>query len=140
VIQEPGRFQVTVDKGYLSVEANEAPLGKIFEEIGRQAGIDVESGLGSKENITAKLDRVPLEEGLKQLAKNISIFYVQDPINKTRRISRVVVLQGNNLGQSKIESTKVSTKRPIKDSGPAPRLDSFKFEFDPTKFTEKKGK
>ena len=65
---------------------------QIFKEIGKQARIVIDSNIGPEEKITIRLDRVPLEEGIKQLAKNVTVFYTQDPKDKTRQISRVVAL------------------------------------------------
>lgn len=38
---QPGNFQVKFSKGYLSVDANNAPLGKIFEDIGKNGSTKV---------------------------------------------------------------------------------------------------
>ena len=81
-----------VSQGDLSLEANEAPLGQIFQEIGKQAKITFDSNIGPEEKVTIRLDRVPLEEGIKRLAKNVTVFYTETPKDKSRRISRVVVL------------------------------------------------
>jgi hypothetical protein len=48
-----GTFEVKVSRGYLSlVEANNAPLAKVFHEIGKQGNITVESGVGPEEKTT----------------------------------------------------------------------------------------
>ena len=90
--QAPGTFEVKVSQGYLSLEATEAPLVQIFQEIGKQAKITFDSNIGPEEKITIRLDRVPLEDGIKQLAKNVTVFYTENPKDKSHRISRVVVL------------------------------------------------
>ena len=36
------------------------------------------TNIGPEEKITKHLDRVPFEDGIRQLAKNVSVFYVQD--------------------------------------------------------------
>jgi hypothetical protein len=90
--QSPGMFQVQVNHGYLSVTANQAPLVAIFHEIGKQAKIAFDSNIGPEEKITIDLVRVPLEQGIKQVAKNATVFYAENPKDKTRRITRVVVL------------------------------------------------
>ena len=66
-----GMFQAKVTKDYLTLEANEAPLAKVFEEIGKQAEIVVDSDLGPEEKITIQLNHVALDEALNRLAKNI---------------------------------------------------------------------
>ena len=129
--QAAGTFQVKVSQGDLSLEANEAPLGQIFQEIGKQAKITVDSNIGSEEKVTIRLDRVPLEEGIKRLAKNVTVFYTETPKDKSRRISRVVVL---SEGRTQSESVKESASKITK---PAAQPEPFKFEFDPGKFAEK---
>ena len=133
--QPPGTFQVKVSKDYLSLDANQAPLVQIFQEIGKQAKITFDSNIGPEEKITIHLDQVPLEEGIKQLAKNVTVFYAENPKDKTRRISRVVVLSEGK--ESAPRQTKASSE-PVKINKPAPQPEPFKFEFDPGKFAKEK--
>jgi hypothetical protein len=132
--QSPGTFQVNVSQGYLSLEANQAPLVTIFQEIGKQARITFDSNIGLEEKITIHLNRVPLEEGIKQLAKNVTVFYTENSEDKTRRIERVVVLSEGKEGAPM--QTKASAE-PVKVNKPAPQPEPFKFEFDPAKSVEK---
>ena len=128
----PGTFQVQVSKDRLSLDANQAAIAQIFQEIGKQAKITVDSNIGPEEKITIHLDRVPLEEGIKQLAKNVTVFYTENPKDKSRRISRVVVLSEGKEGGPR--QTKASSE-PVK---PAPQREPFKFEFDPGKVAKEK--
>lgn len=128
---QPGSFQVKFSKGYLSVDANNAPLGKIFEDIGKQAGIAVESKVGSEEKITIHFDRVPLEQGIKQLSKNVTIFYGQDSEGKTHRIAKVVVLSGGK--QNALQERVKTPSPPAKANAPVSKPEPFRFEFDPSK-------
>ena len=131
--QSRGRFEVQVSQGYLSLDANEAPLVQIFQEIGKQAKITFDSNIGPEEKVTIRLERAPLEDGIKQLAKNVTVFYTENPKDKSPRISRVVVLsEGSGVsGQAK------PSAQPVKVNKPAPQPEPFKFEFDPGKFAEK---
>ena len=142
--QAAGTFQLKVSQGYLSLEATEAPLVQIFQEIGKQGGIVFNTNIGPQEKITVHLDRVPLEEGIKQLAKNVTVFYTENPEDKTHRISRVVVLsEGKESApmQTKISTQPEKVKQPVpqaaKVNKSVPQPEPFKFEFDPGKFTEK---
>jgi hypothetical protein len=129
-------FQVKVNEGYLSVNAYHAPLVKIFDEIGKQAGIAVDGSIAPEETITIQFERVVLEEGLKRLAKNISIVYTQSPKDKTPRIVKIVVLPEKRKAPppARVEAPTKSSKT----GEPSPRPEPFKFEFDPTKSAEKK--
>jgi hypothetical protein len=133
---QAGNFQLKFSKGHLSVEANQAPLAKIFEEIAKQAKITVDSDIGPEEKVTIQLDHVALEDAIKQLAKNVTIFYAEDPKRKTPRIARLVVLPEGNKQAPQFERAKGLSK-PVKANEPAPQPEPFKFEFDPTKFVEK---
>ena len=133
---QSGSFQVKFSKGYLSVQANEAPVGKILEDIGRQAGITINSSIGAEEKITIQLDQTPLEDGIKQLAKNVTFFYAEDSNNKNPRITKVVVLAEVKKGAPALnyrEAPPQSSKKAENAAEP----ESFKFEFDPTKFVGK---
>lgn len=140
---QPGTFQVKVSKDYISLEANQAPLVQIFAEIGRQAKITFDTNVAPEEKITIRLDRVPIEEGIRQLAKNVSFFYAENPTDKTQRIERVVVLStGSGVsGQGKVSSQAEKRNQPApqqaETSKPPPQSEPFKFEFDPGKFAEK---
>jgi hypothetical protein len=134
--KDPGEsFQVKFNEGYLSVNAYQAPLAKIFDEIRKQAGIAVDGSIGPEEKITIQFERVVLEEGLKRLAKNISIVYTQGPKDKSPRIARIIVLpEGQRAPPARVEAPTKSSKT----SEPSPQPEPFKFEFDPTKSVEKK--
>jgi hypothetical protein len=73
--QSPGTFEVQVSEGNLSLEATQAPLLQIFQEIGKQAKITFDSNIGPEETVTIHLDRVPLEEGIKRLVKRHGFLY-----------------------------------------------------------------
>lgn len=143
-IQMAGAFELKVSNGYLSLKADQAPLAQIFREIARQAGITIDSNIGPEEKITTRLDRVPLEDAIRQLAKNVSVYYVQDAKTNTRRIERVVVLSQQKEGASgqpkkSPEAGKPGERapEPATVKKPSPQPEPFKFEFDPAKSAEK---
>jgi hypothetical protein len=133
-LTKPGTFQVKVNKGLVSLDANEAPVAKIFEEMGKQAGITVDSNIGPEEKITIQFDQTPLEDAMKQLAKNVSFSYAQDSNNKNIRITKVVVLAEEKQSAPALKRPEASPSKKAENPPPEP----FKFEFDPSKFTEKK--
>ena len=96
----------------------------------------MDGSIAPEEKITIQFERVALEEGLKRLAKNISIIYTQDPKDKSPRIARIVVLPEKQTvaAPARVEAPTKSSKT----SEPPPQPEPFKFEFDPTKSVEKK--
>lgn len=143
-----GTFQVKVSQGYLSLDATGAPLVQIFQEIGKQTKIIFDSNIGPEEKVTIRLERVSFEDGIRQLVKNVTIFYTENPKDKTRRISRVVVVSEGKESvpvQNKTSPQPENVKEPAPETAtkkPAPQPEPFKFEFDPGKFSgkEKAGK
>jgi type II secretory pathway component GspD/PulD (secretin) len=133
---QPGNFQVRVSEGYLSVVADEAPVAKILEEIGKQARITVNSRIGPEEKITIRFDQTPLEDAIKQLAKNVTFFYAQDSNNKNPRITKIVVLAERKKGEPALNRPEAPPQSSKKAESP-PQPEPFKFEFDPGKFAEK---
>ena len=132
---QPGTFQVTISKGLVSLEANEAPLAKIFEEIGKRTGIAVEGNIGPAETVTMRLDKVPLEEGIRRLSNNVTILYGEKPNEKGHRITKIVVLSEDKRKATRPQEVKAV--KPSKAAEPEPRPEPFRFEFDPTKSTKK---
>jgi hypothetical protein len=120
-----GVFSIKVSIDTLSLDAREAPLAKVFEEIGKQAGITVEGNIGPTETVTMRLDNVPLEEGIKRLSNNVTILYGAKPNDKGHRIMKIVVLSE--------DKRKVTRSQETKATKPSKRAEPFKFEFDPTK-------
>jgi biopolymer transport protein ExbD len=135
-----GTFQVQVtDDDRLSLNADGAPLTQILREIARQARITIDSNIDPGEKITTRLDRVPLEDGVKRLARNVSVFYAQDSETHRRRIARIVVLAegkpvtGGIKTAAPQEKPKEPSTQPAKENKPQQRPEPFKFQFDPTK-------
>ena len=133
--QSPGTFQIKVSQGNLSLEATQAPVLQILQDIGKQAKITVDTNIGPEEKVTIHLDRVPLEEGIKRLAKTVTVFYTENPKDKSRRISRVVVL---SEGKEGVPTQAKASTQPVKVDKPAQQPEPFKFEFDPAKLSKEK--
>jgi hypothetical protein len=130
-----GALQVKVSKDTLSLDARDAPLAKVFEEIGKQAGIAVEGNIGPAETVTMRFEKVPLEEGIKRLSNNVTILYGGKPNDKGHRITKIVVLSEDKRKVTRSQETKA--EKPSKAAEPPPRPEPFKFEFDPTKDMKK---
>jgi hypothetical protein len=72
----PPVLEVTLENGLLSVNARNAPLGDVLRTIGKQAAVLVTVADDVDDRVTATLTRVPLEEGLRQLARGHSVLLV----------------------------------------------------------------
>jgi hypothetical protein len=67
---------VAVQEGRLSVDVQEADLGAVLAQIGRQAGIRISSGPSSGKRISARFAGVELEEGLRRLLRLSSLSHI----------------------------------------------------------------
>lgn len=92
-------LNVVVQGGQLSVDLQEADMGEVLEQIGRQAGIRISSGPSSGKKVTARFSDVELEEGIRRLLRSVSLshifMYASKPAGAVK-ISEVRV-----LGESK---------------------------------------
>jgi type II secretory pathway component GspD/PulD (secretin) len=66
-------LQVVVQEGRLSVDFQEADLGEVLAQIGRQAGIRISSGPSSGKRVSARFAGVELEDGLRRLLRAVSL-------------------------------------------------------------------
>jgi hypothetical protein len=98
---------VDVQQGRLSVDLQEADLGEVLAQIGRQAGIRMVSGPSSGKRVSARFAGVELEEGLRRLLRLASLshifLYAHGPAG-TIAISEVRV-----LGEGKAEPPRQAT-------------------------------
>ena len=66
-------LQVVVHEGRLSVDVQEADLGEVLAQVGRQAGIRISSGPSSGKRVSARFTGVELEDGLRRLLRAVSL-------------------------------------------------------------------
>ena len=69
-------LHVVVQEGRLSVDVQEADLGEVLAQIGRQAGIRIFSGPNSGKMVSARFAGVELEEGLRRLLRLASLSHI----------------------------------------------------------------
>jgi hypothetical protein len=69
-------LDVVVQEGLLSVDLQEADLGEVLTQIGRQAGIRISSGPSSGKKVSARFASVELEEGLHRLLRLASLSHI----------------------------------------------------------------
>lgn len=67
---------VVVQEGRLSVDLQEADLGEVLTQVGRQAGIRISSGPSSGKRVSARFASVELEEGLRRLLRLASLSHI----------------------------------------------------------------
>jgi subtilisin family serine protease len=85
-------FQLTVSGGLVSLEAKEAGLSGILEELSRKTGVEIVMGAPVDTAVTVSFQGMPLDEALAKLTRNRGIVFSRDKEGGTCRISKVVVL------------------------------------------------
>jgi hypothetical protein len=82
---------VTVKDSLISLEAKNASLKEVLEEIGRKMNIEVFALLPEQEKITTELEKLPLEDAIERLIRNHPHVIVWQ--ESDRRITKITVLQ-----------------------------------------------
>jgi hypothetical protein len=67
---------VVVQEWRLSVDLQEADLGEVLTQVGRQAGIRISSGPSAGKRVSARFASVELEEGLRRLLRLASLSHI----------------------------------------------------------------
>ena len=89
----PGSFVLTVTDRRVSLEANDASLAEIFNELGQKAGIQVDLQTGSgRKNLDQIGTSSLLEDAINRLSDNVAVFYAKDPKEQNYRIAKIAVL------------------------------------------------
>jgi hypothetical protein len=109
-------FVLTVKDNLISLDAKNASLKEILEEIGRKMKIEVLAGIPDTKKITAEFENLSIEEAINKLSTNYS--YAMDSTNGERRITKIIVLEKRTETVLSIPTTKQSTikkeEKPVK--------------------------
>jgi hypothetical protein len=88
-VQAGADFTLQVEDHRASVTADGAPVVRVLEELGRQAGFEVVADIGDDIVFDAKFDGLPMEEAIKRICHSVGYLVVHDPA--TSRVRRVVL-------------------------------------------------
>ena len=129
-----GEFRLTVNGHLVSLQAQEASLRALLEELGRQMGIEVVARLPREQTLTLAFDRLQIEEALERLRAYANIIYLQESTEAHAPIRRIIAIPrqpGEQTGEParsrRAEPSDTATSRP------AP----FQFTFDPAQHEKK---
>jgi hypothetical protein len=141
-------FVLTVKGNLISLEAKNASLKEILEEIGRKMNIEVLALLSEQEKITTEFETLPLEEAIERLIRNYPHLVVSK--EGDRRITRIVALQKSgdpvqsqpavkgpesNRPEKSIKLESQMREEAVKKESPQP--EPFRFQFDPSQYGQK---
>jgi hypothetical protein len=100
-------LQVVVQEGRLSVDVQEADLGEVLAQIGRQANIRMFAGPSAGKRVSARFAGVELEDGLRRLLRLASLSYIF--LHAQGPAGTVVIAEVRVLGAGQDSSPRQST-------------------------------
>ncbi len=127
-------YELSVKDNLITLNAEDAFLKKILEDIGQRMNIEVFARIPADDKITIQFANLTLEDALKKFRTNYAL--VTDSKDKNGNIKRIVVVpegQQANLFLKDVEKGEPKVKRGIAGEKPS-RTEPFKFEFDPSKY------
>jgi len=144
-----GNFVLTVEANRLSLDAQDASLRAILEEIGLKMHLEVLGEIPAQETVTTEFRNLPLEEALHQLSSNfgyqmksekggqeISKIFIlpkgTGPANAKRTMKEVEPLKEIVTPNSEPILQAESAKENESDKEKPTRPEPFKFQFDPS--------
>jgi hypothetical protein len=95
-------LNVTYDQGLLSVSLEKAELDEVLEIIGERTGISIQSPEDLNKSITISFEKLPLEEGLYRILRDIDhvlIFSPSDQKTGKETVSGVYIPSGKITGK-----------------------------------------
>ncbi len=127
-------FTLTVKEDLISLDAKDASLKEIIEEIGHRMKIEVDANISKDEKVTQKFEKLPLADALKKLSSNYG-YIVNTEKNEKKVVKIFVLLKGKPAPDVKPLKPETKIEDPIEEEKPEPK--HFKFEFDPSEYLNK---
>ena len=140
-----GDVVLTVDEGMLSLRVQNASLKGIFEAIGRQLRIEVDTRIPEDERITLAFEQLSLMEALKQFRPYVNYLTLEDGAKAPGTIRTLIVVSKRFAGTpaplTTQDSDTLASPTPSQREAPTPaapaRPQPFTFEFDPSAVGER---
>ena len=149
-------YLLTIENELISLNAKDASIKQIVEEMGRELNIEVDVLISQEDSITVEFHALPLEDALKRVSYNYYLHF-SEAGNGKDKISKIVLLpEGDGKGQSVMPYTVVGADVRVVGNHKAPgktareqvteashekaseesrekgaRPEPFKFEFNP---------
>ena len=141
----PADMVLTVQDGVLSLWAQNASLKGLFEAIGRQLRIEVDTRIPADERITLAFEQLSLMEALKQFRPYVNYLTLEDGAKAPGTIRTLIVVSKRFAGTPARPPTPdgdtLASPRPSQREAPTPaapaRPKPFTFEFDPSTVGER---
>jgi hypothetical protein len=133
------RFVLTVDESLVSLQATDASIKEVIEEIGRRMNIEVVARLPAEERMTLAFDRLPIAEAIRRFGKHVNYLVLEDGARKSGKITKIMVFskrEGAAPPSPAVRPTeRMARPEPIRRDRTvpeeAPQASPFTFELNP---------
>jgi type II secretory pathway component GspD/PulD (secretin) len=95
----PGTYQLIVEEGRISLDANVAPLGQILEDLGQELQVEVVARVVQEDTVTERFEDLSLEDALDRLGS--SYLYVKDQTSGNGGGTRIIVLPNSTVAPAR---------------------------------------
>jgi subtilisin family serine protease len=123
-LNEKKAFHLSIQKGLLSLDAKEADVRKVLEEVSEKTGVEIEIDPNIESTISMSFSDLPLEDALKKIASNKGIVFSNKKEESDFKIIKVLVLASSEKNQADIRAKHkkqfgVKTYGPISSTSPS---------------------
>ncbi len=126
-------FDLRIKDDLIFLNAIDASLKEIMEEIGSKMVIDVVGNIPEKEKISVEFDRLSLKDALEKLSASYG--YVMDAEKGEKKITKIIILPKGKEASS-LRITARDSQIQEGEGKESRRPEPFKFEFDPSEYME----
>lgn len=104
-LDNSSNYTLTTENGLISLDAQDASLNTVLEDIGQKMAVTVVSNVPAEEKVTVTFDKLPLQEAIKRLSANY--VYLMDSEKEKGNITKIVVLpKGSEMDYSRLPEEK----------------------------------
>ena len=128
------KYELSIKNDMITLNAEEALLKKILEDIGQRMNIEVFARIPAEDKITIRFANLTLEEALKKFKTNYAL--VTDSKDKNGSVKRIVVVPEGQQANIFLKDAKKGEPKVNKGLAgkKTSKTEPFKFEFDPSKY------
>jgi hypothetical protein len=140
------RFILTVDENLVSLQATDASIKEVLEEIGRRMNIEVVARLPAEERMTLAFDKLPIAEAVKRFGKHVNYAVLEDGSKRPGRVIKITIFSKREGAAPPSSASRPAEEaprpEPVRRGRPepedAPQAAPFAFELNPAGSAERR--
>jgi hypothetical protein len=145
-LERTAPFILNIQGDLVSLQATQASIKELIEEIGRRMDIEVVARLPSQERITIAFDKLPIAEAMKRFGRDVNYVVVEEAGKGSGKITKIIVFPkrdgvpparpGGQLAEGSATPEPRQQQPAVPEESPRPQ--PFRFEFNPEASTEQR--